>query len=136
MVRYNDMFLNNLEGVIYHKYTPLMYFRIVNRILEAYETYGWKPVVDGGTFGIGHFRAYGVSYFSVNEFFRSRVVPDGAQDIKEYLRAVGLKYYDFEKLVKTICGWDALDLMWLKFDGGEVQDFDEIVRRVGLELDD
>lgn len=42
-------------------------------------------------------RVNGMSYVSLNSFFRRRVVPDYAQDIREYLDAIGLAHYDFEE---------------------------------------
>lgn len=104
-----------------------MYFKIEDRKLINYELYGWKAEISEGK-GIGFFKASGVSYKTLNEFFRSRVVLDGSMMIREYLDALGLDHYDFEKIVKTLCGWNPADRIWVKFEGGKYQSYEQMVK--------
>ena len=133
MVRREDMFLHNLEGVIYQGATPCLYINIKNRRLVSYKVVGnWSLEigVDGG--GIPYFKGCGVSYYTVNEFFKDRVVLDGAQWVHEYLDSLGLTYYDFEAIVKSSCGWNPRDRRWIKFEGGRFQAYDDIVKFTGI----
>lgn len=131
MVELRDMFIYDLEGDLYRESDKLMSFKIVNRELIRHELYGWEAKVSKGR-GIGHFKAWGVSYWSINEFFKERTVLDGSMFIHEYLNGLGLKHYDFEKIVKAICGWNPRDRIWLKYNGGMFQTYNDIVKAAGL----
>ena len=133
MVRREDMFIYNLEGVIHQDFTPCLYIKIVDRRLIDYKIIGnWslKSGVDGR--GISYFKGCGVSYYTVNEFFKDRVVLDGAMWVKSYLEEWGLITYDFEKIVKASCGWNPRDRRWIKFEEGRFQSFDDIVKHTGV----
>lgn len=115
-----EYFIKNLEGVMYYQDTPLFEFKIENRELVHYKDisrlkyYPCEP------------RMNGVSYTSINNFFRRRVVPDYAQDIRDYLTAIGLDTYDFEELIKRNNGYNHLDFFWVKFKNIGAQSWHDI----------
>lgn len=94
---------------MYFQDVPLFEFRIVNRELISYKDLSHQEYWPCEP------RMNGMSYISINNFFQRRVVPDYAQDIKEYLEAIGLRYYDFEELIKRNNGGNHLDFFWVKF---------------------
>jgi len=59
---------------------------------------------------------YGLTYAGFNDFFKYRVVKQGAQDIREYLNEMEMDHYDFETLIKKMNGWDAVGQWWVDFD--------------------
>lgn len=133
MVRRDQMVIHNLEGVLYRRRLPLLYFCIKDRKLVSYRTYGWEMKVTPGDFtGHGWFKSLGVSEWSINEYYRGRVVQDGAMMVRDYLDALGLVHYDFEAIIKASCGWNPADREWLKFDGGRFQSYEQILSELGL----
>ncbi len=98
------MFLKNYSGTLYYEDIPLVYFNIENGELKEYR----KCKEDLQYFPYELARI-GFTYKAFNLFFRERVVLDGSQDIREYLNALDLEYYDFEKIVKINKGRNFLD---------------------------
>lgn len=109
MVTYDDMFLRDLSGTLVYDDTRLVEFSIVNGQLVHV-----RPCSNSKKYWPCEFTAYGLTYTAFNEFFKYRVVPDGAQDIREYLQALGLPKYDFEKIVKKMRGRNNVDKYWIE----------------------
>lgn len=72
--------------------------------------------LSNGEFYPFEFRVLGLSYEAFNNFFNKRVVRWYAQDLRMYLDTMGLKYYDFDALIKKMNGWDAIGCQWVKFE--------------------
>ena len=114
-----EYFIRNLEGTLYYKDLPLFEFKIKNRELvysKDLSNQKMWPVEP---------KVYGLSYRTINDFFRRRVVQDNAMMLKEYLDDMGLPYYDFEELIKKNNG-SSHDFFWLKFNGLGAKNFSEI----------
>lgn len=127
MVHREDMFLQNLEGTIYNKDVPVLYINITNGELVDSKKLNWV-----GDNRIPDFVNFPVNYHYVNEYFKDRVVLDGAMWLKGYLEALGLDHYDFEQIVKRSSGWNPRDRQWIKFDGGRFQSYDQIIKELHL----
>lgn len=112
-------YIYDLEGILCYKDIELFSFCIKDRKLISYEIISDKyyPM---------DFYVKGITYNSFNNFFKYRVVKDGAMWIRDYLDAAGLKHYDFEELVKRNNGWNHLDYYWVKFDGLGARNWEEI----------
>ena len=114
-----EYYLRNLEGTLYYKDIALFEFRIVNRELIYWKDLSnkelWPPEP----------KVYGMSYGSLNEFFNRRVVQDNAMLLSQYLKQMGLQYYDFEELVKKNNG-STHDFYWVKFKDFGARNFSEI----------
>ena len=108
MVKREDMFLKNYTGVLMCNKEPLLYFKIENQRLVDF-----KKLRQDMKYFPGEFYLMGISYASINLFFRDRVVLDGSQFIREFLDGIGLKEYDFEKIVKHFHGGNNLDNWWV-----------------------
>lgn len=120
MVTREQMFIKNMEGTLYWQDEPLIAFKIKNRRLESYQLLQKEhlPV---------EMDVWGISYYNFNEFFKRRVVEDGAMLLSDYLDALKLDHYDFEQIVKRNNGSNHLDFYWVKFPNGVgVQKFDDI----------
>ena len=108
MVKREDMFLKNYTGVLMCNKELLLYFKIENQRLVDF-----KKFRKDMKYFSGEFYLMGISYASINLFFRDRVVLDGSQFIREFLDGIGLKEYDFEKIVKHFHGGNNLDNWWV-----------------------
>lgn len=105
-----EYFINNLKGTMYCQDLALFEFEIKDRELVSYQDLSrqkWWPM---------EAKVYGMSYRSLNDFFRRRVVQDYAMWLQDYLKGMGLSGYDFEELVKRNNGSNHLDEYWVKFD--------------------
>lgn len=102
-------YLRDLTGTLHYKDTPLCYFSMVNREIV-------NSIIYTTDFLPPEIYQLGINYSSINSFFQYRVVRDYAQYIGEYLESLGLKYYDFEEIVKRNNGWNHSDYYWMKFD--------------------
>jgi len=118
---HREYFIKNLEGIMYFKDIPLFEFQIRNRELISYRD------LSNHEFWPCEPRMNGMSYVSLNNFFQRRVVPDYAQDIGEYLDAIGLPYYDFEELVRRNNGGNHLDFFWVRFPDMGAQCWNDIL---------
>lgn len=126
MVRRDQMFIHNLEGTIYYKDVPLVYINIKDRqLVDA------KVINDINHF-VNEIRVFGLTYVAINQYYKDRVVQDGAMFVREYLNALGLRYYDFEAIVKASSGWNPRDRQWIKFDGGKFQSWEQIYKELKL----
>lgn len=105
--------IKNLTGTLMYEDTPLVDFDIVNERLvyvreyDRINNYKYYPV---------EFRFDdAVNYGDINDYFKHNVVEDGAQDIYEYLKTLGLRYYDLDEIVKRNNGYNHLGLRWVRF---------------------
>lgn len=114
-----EYFIWNLEGTLYYKDMPLFEFKIKNRELVY-----WKDLSNKEMWPLEP-KVYDMSYRTLNDFFRRRVVQDNAMLLKEYLEDMGLDYYDFEELIKKNNG-STHDFYWVKFKDMGAKNFDEI----------
>lgn len=112
-------FIYDLEGTLCFRNIELFRFCIQDRRLISYQvlSYDYYP---------HDFYVAGITYTSFNNFFKYRVVKDGAMWIRDYLNVMGLKHYDFEELVKKNNGWNHLDEYWVKFDGIGARNWEEV----------
>jgi len=109
MVKREDMFLRNYSGTLMYLNKPLCYFKIQNgELVEA------RRIRKESNLFPYEIWMHGITYGALNEFFRDRVVLDGAQFCREYLSALGLDHYDFEAIVKINHGRNNLDNWWVK----------------------
>lgn len=105
--------IKNLTGTLMYEDTSLVYFNIVNERLvyvreyDRINNYKYYPV---------EFRFDdAVHYGDINAYFKHNVVEDGAQDIYEYLKTLGLRYYDLDEIVKRNNGYNHLGFRWVRF---------------------
>lgn len=120
MVSREQMFIRNLEGTLYYQDKPLIMFKIQNMRLVEYTLLESQhlPV---------ELAVWGISYYNFNEFFKRRVVQDGAMFLRDYLDELHLEHYDFEQIVKRNNGSNHLDFYWVKFPNGVgIQKFEDI----------
>lgn len=96
-------FIRDLEGTLYYSDTPVIEFVIKDRELI------YNKELSHGIYYPAEFDFMGINYASINTFFAERVVRYGAQEIEDYLDFLELDQYDFEKIVKKMNGWNALD---------------------------
>lgn len=115
-----EYFIQNMEGTLYWKDTPLFDFHIRNRELVSYRD------LSNGQMWPAEPKTYGMSYRSINDFFRRRVVEDHAMFLMDYLDAMGLDHYDYEEMIKRNNGSNHLDNFWVKFEGLGAKNFDDI----------
>lgn len=115
-----EYFIRNMEGTLYWRDMPLFEFVIRNRELVSY-----KDLSDGKMWPAEP-KTFGMSYRSINEFFRRRVIDDHAMWLTDYLEALGLDHYDFEEIVKRNNGNNHLDDFWVKFDDLGAKTFKDI----------
>lgn len=113
-------YIKNLEGVLYYIDTPVVEFKIRKRELIHFKE------LSNGRYYPTEFDYLGISYGGLNKFFEDRVVKYGTQDIASYLKAMNLKEYDFEQLIKKNNGWNHLDNYWLKMKDIGAYDWNEI----------
>ncbi len=115
-----EHFIKNLKGTMYHQNLALFEFEIKDRQLISCHDLSnqkWWPMEP---------KEFGMSYRSLNDFFRRRVVQDYAMWLSDYLEGMGLSCYNFEELVKRNNGSNHLDEYWIRFDGIGAQCYDEI----------
>ena len=127
MVRRDQMFIHNLEGTIYYKDVPLVYIKIVDRKLVD------AKIINMISHFVNEIRMFGLTYVAINQYYKDRVVQDGAMFVREYLDALGLQHYDFEAIVKASSGWNPRDRQWIKFEGGRFQSWEQIYNELKLE---
>lgn len=101
--------IENIEGILYFKDTPVIDFKIVNWTLV------YAKDLSNGRFYPWEMHVMGLNYGAFNSFFNDRVVREHAQDIRMYLDFLGLKFYDFNEMILKMNGWDALGCHWVKF---------------------
>lgn len=121
MERHN---IKNIEGTLMYKDTPLVEFCIVN-----YNTTYVKELNRKENFCIYPVEFMfddAVTYGDLNDFFKHHVVQDGAQDIMEYLHALGLKHYDLDEIVKRKNGYNHVGYYWVKFKNRGATCWEEI----------
>ena len=116
-------YLQNLKGILYHKDMPLLQFEIKDKQLVS-----WQDL-SGQKMWPAEFKVWGVSYRNFNEFFRRRVVEEHTMFMREWLNALGLEEYDFEKIIKVHSGCNNLDYYWVKMEGAPYQCWDEISKQ-------
>lgn len=110
MERHN---IKNLEGILMYKDVPLVEFCIQN----------YRPIFIREFDREHNINMYpaeflfddAVTYGDINDYFKLHVVEDGAQDIHEYLKDLGLKTYDLDEIVKRNNGYNHLGFCWVKF---------------------
>lgn len=106
---YNKYNISDIEGILYCKDEPLIDFKIVGfRLVYVRD-------LSNGRKHPCYFRELGLTYTAFNSFFNDRVVRDYAQDLRDYLDFLNLRFYDFNQIVKKMNGWDSLGLYWVKF---------------------
>jgi len=106
---YNKYNIRDIEGVLHFKDVPVIDFKITGMSLE------YARDLSKGRYYPIHMNVLGLTYVAFNSFFNDRVVRDYAQDLRDYLDFLGLKYYDFNEIVKKMNGWDSLGLWWVRF---------------------
>lgn len=116
-------FIRNLDGTLYYLDTPVIEFIIKDRELK------YSKELSHGKYYPAEFDFMGITYASINHFFAERVVRYGAQEIEDYLDFLELDQYDFEKIVKKMNGWNALDNYWLKFKNTGAKSWGEIQKQ-------
>lgn len=116
-------FIRDLEGTLYYSDTPVIEFVIKDRELK------YSKELSHGRYYPAEFDFMGINYDSINHFFAERVVRYGAQEIEDYLDFLELDQYDFEKIVKKMNGWNALDNYWLKFNSTGAKNWSEIQKQ-------
>jgi len=106
-------YLRNLQGTLMYKDLRVCKFVIRDRELVSCE-YNSDSLtcLPWSLSELG----YGLTYAGFNDFFKYRVVKQGAQDIREYLNEMEMDHYDFETLIKKMNGWDAVGQWWVDFD--------------------
>lgn len=102
MLRRYNMFINNLEATLYKGESKVLHFVIRKRALVSYEVFDDDLLPAA-------MRKLGVTYVTVNDFFKYRVCMDGCMGIEEYLRDLGLEVYDFEQIVRRLEGKNNID---------------------------
>lgn len=108
MVKRENMYIQNYTGVLLYNETPLLYFKIEDKKLMNYQILKKDMILFPC-----ELVKLGISYYSLNLFFRDRVVLDGTQFIREYLNSLGLVHYNFEDIVKKNSGRNYLDNWWV-----------------------
>lgn len=98
----DNMWLCDYTGTLCKGDTPVLYFDIQKRTLLDYKIYAedllpWT------------LKRFGISYYTINDYFKYRVVMPGAMWIEDYLHSLGLDYYDFEAIVKQTEGNNRID---------------------------
>lgn len=96
------MFISNLTATLYKGDTKVLYFSIQNKKLVEYTVFDHNSLP-------ASLRKIGISYFTINDFFKYRVCMDGCMGIDEYLHDLGLRVYDFEQIVKRLQGRNEID---------------------------
>ena len=96
------MLIRNLKAVLMYRGTPVLKFNIENRFLVEYEVYQRSLLPPT-------MKHYGISYYTINDFFKYRVCMDGSMLIGDYINDLGLKHYDFEQIVRRLKGKNGID---------------------------
>lgn len=101
-------FVENYEGVMCWEDTELFYFKIMNRQLV-----NWKDISNGKLWPVEP-KVWGMSYGTLNDFFKRRTIDYGCMKMHEYLEQLGLRDYDVEEMTKRTNGYNHLDRYWVK----------------------
>lgn len=112
MARHN---IKNLKGILMYLDVPLVDFEIINGRVQYIREI--NRLEHKKHYPIEFLFTDAVEYGDINDFFKHSVVEDGSQDINLYLKALGLKYYDIDEIVKRKNGYNHLGRYWLKLDG-------------------
>lgn len=96
------MFISNLTATLYKGDIRVLYFSIREKRLVNHTVYDDNSLPAA-------MRKLGISYFTINDFFKYRVCMDGCMGIEDYLQNLGLKVYDFEQIVKRLEGKNGID---------------------------
>lgn len=119
----NKFNILNIQGILMYEDTPLIDFKISHcrliyvKDLSNRRYYPWE------------FTEIGLTYEAFNTFFNDRVVMEHAQDIRYYLEDMGLKFYDFQALIKKMNGWDGVGNHWIKFDNMGAKCWSDILKQ-------
>ncbi|MCQ2080317.1 MAG: hypothetical protein MJZ11_01575 [Lachnospiraceae bacterium] len=112
--------INNLKGILYYIDTPLLNFEIMNReLIKADE-------LSEGKFYPWELARCGISYGSINAFFKRRTMQENCMFYREHLRAIGLEEFNFDKYIMKNNGNNHLDNFWIRFDDFGARNFEEI----------
>lgn len=106
-------YIRNLEATIMYKDEPVVYFKVKDKVLLEFKRLSEEHIP-------GWFLLDGDNYFALQEFFEDRTVPDYQMMSREYVRDVGLPFYDFEKIVKMVHSWKGTDYYWIKYPGEDL----------------
>lgn len=102
--------INSLKGVLYYLDTPILDFEIKDRDLIKAEDLSKKKLYPY------ELARLGVTYGSINQFFRRRTMREGCMFYHEHLRALGMENMDFDLYIKKNNGNNHLDNYWVKFE--------------------
>lgn len=106
-------YIRNLEATIMYKDEPVVYFKVKDKVLLEFKRLSEEHIP-------GWFLLDGDNYFALQEFFEDRTVPDYQMMSREYVRDVGLPFYDFEKIVKMVHSWKGTDYYWIRYPGEDL----------------
>ena len=67
-----------------------------------------------------------IEYITLNEYFKNHVVEDGAYNLHNYLKSLGLDHYDLDEIIKRNNGTDWVTDFWVKFEGVGCQSYAEL----------
>lgn len=113
--------INNLKGILCYKNIQLLDFEIKNRELIRFED------LNEGKYFPPELALYGISYGNINEFFERRTMKEGCMFYREYLQAIGMDKFDFDKYIQIHNGHNNLDLYWVKFEDFGAKKFEDLL---------
>ena len=115
-------YIQNLDGTLYKKDIPILYFKIDGQQLIEYKKLADKKYLPAHLDGK-------ISYNNIRSFFEDRVVEYGAMWVDDYIHALGLESYNFEEIIKRNNGWNHLDLFWIKLKNIGATSWNEILHQ-------
>ena len=112
--------IRNMKGILYYIDNPPLDFEIKNReLIKAVDLserrfYPWE------------LSKLGVSYGSINSFFRRRTMKEGCMFYREHLHSLGMDKMDFDLYIRKNNGNNHLDNYWVKFAEEGAKCFSEL----------
>ena len=100
------MFINNLEATLYKGDSKVMSFVIRKRVLVEYTVYDESLLPPT-------LQRFGISYYTINDFFKYRVCMEGSMLLDDFLHDLGLRIYNFEEIVRRMKGKNNIDSYYL-----------------------